>query len=105
MSDPFEDEMERREKLVAEKLAELGITVQRPVSFMKLPGGPLAGQLAFTWDDTKPLQAAMEADDEFAQIAAAMREEEKQARLAEIARLEEEAKADLAALTDDDDDE
>jgi hypothetical protein len=105
MSDAFEDEMERRQKLIAEKLAELGITVQGPIPFMKIPQGPLGGQIPFTWDDTKPLQAALEADDEFAQIAAAVRAEELAEREEARKQAEAQAFADLQALTADDDDD
>jgi hypothetical protein len=109
MSDPFEDEMEKRQKLIAEKLAEIGIAVQIPVQFLKIPGGPIGGQLAFTWDDTKQLNAALEADDEFAQIVAAEKEADRIAREEQVRKDEEQALLDLQRLADgvleDDDDE
>lgn len=107
MSD-FEDEMERRQQMIADKLAEIGIVVQMPVPFVKMPNGPLGGHIQFLWDDSSGVvQQAIAEDDVFAQIVQAEKEAEKEQR--EIARREAEAKAleDLAALADglDDDDD
>ena len=100
--------MERRQKMIEAKLAEIGVSVQGPVQFVKIPHGPIGGQIAFIWDDTATLQAVTEQDDEFAQIAAAMRAEEAAEREAARLAAEEQARIDLERLADgilDDDDE
>jgi hypothetical protein len=105
MSDPFDD-IEKMQELVAQKLAEIGITVQIPISFAKIPGGPPIVQLQGIWEDTKPVEAAVEVQDEFMQIMLADKEAEKEQREAERKAAEAQALADLKKLAgefDDDD--
>lgn len=107
MADDFEKELDRRQQMIAEKLAEIGIVVQLPIPFVKIPGGPIGGQIPFVWDDSTAVQQTMETDDEFAQIAAAMREEEVAERERARKEAEEQALKDLQALAEGslDDDE
>lgn len=104
MSDAFDD-LEKMQELIAQKLGEIGITVQIPVSFAKIPGGPPVVQMQGIWEDTKPVQAAAEVQDEFMQIM--MAEKEAEAVLREQQRKEAEAQAlaDLNKLAGDFDDD
>lgn len=110
MPDAFEDEMDRRQKLLIEKLAEIGVAVQVPISFGKVPGGPLGGALNFVWEDSSHVQTAAATDDEFMQIMLAEKEAEKIEREEQRKRDEAEAQAELMRLADgaffeDDDDD
>lgn len=110
MTDPFEDEMDKRQKLLVEKLAEIGVTVQMPISFGKMPNGPVGGQLAFVWEDSSHVQIAAADDDAFMQIMMAEKEAEAVAREQQRKEAEAEAREELMRLAeggflDDDDDD
>lgn len=100
MNDPNADafdELERMQELIAMKLAEIGIVLQAPVSFAKHPSGARIVQLAGIWEDTSPVAAAAEVDDEFMSII----EGNKEAEAEERARAEEEARIQAARHLDD----
>lgn len=102
MSDSFEDQMEFRQNLIVQKMAEIGIVVQVPVQFAKIPGGPIGGQLAFVWDDDSHVQQAADDMDEFTKIMLAEKENEKAQREAAIKEAELQALEDLQKLAEGD---
>lgn len=104
MSDPF-DELDKLQDLIKDKLAEIGIDVQLPVQFAKHPSGPRIIQLAGVMDDTSKIQSTFEEQDAFAAIVEAEKAAEIEQKLEAEKTAAEKARADLARLAEDDDDE
>lgn len=107
MSDDLEKELDHRQNLIVAKLAELGITVQLPVPFVKIPSGPIGGQISFVWEDSAPVQQALDDADEFTQMMNAQKEMDAAEREEQRKKDEATALEELAALADgllDDDD-
>lgn len=97
MSD-FADEMAKREQLVAQKLAEVGLQLQPGSRFLRLPDGSVGLEMSGIWIDDKALQTSTETQDEFEKLMAAEQEHEAAERARKRKEDEERARRELQKL-------
>lgn len=101
-----DNELSNAQDAVAAKLAEIGIALAQPATFMRTPGGPLMAQLVVIVADETSLFATAAADrsmeEQFAAIEAAEAELARNERVVMVERGRLEALVDLGQITQED---